>query len=82
MKLTVVLARYPEGTPKAGQLAAYVVQELTKRGHNLLAGQQIIGVPAARDAVKRELRCLIPGVEIIFEGPEGEVANANGRGGK
>jgi hypothetical protein len=82
MKLTVVLARYPPDTPKAGYLAAYVVQELSKRGANLLAGRFFTGVPGAREAVKRELNCLIPGTEITFEGPEGEDAKGRVEGAK
>jgi hypothetical protein len=74
MKLTVVLARYPPDTPKAGCLAAYIVQEGARRGRNLLAGMHITGVPYARIMVQREMNCLIPGVKIEFEGPEGEKA--------
>ena len=73
MKLTVVLARYPIGTPKAGYLAAYAVSENAKRGRNLLAGMHITGVPYAQTMVKREINYLIPGAEIEFEGPEGEL---------
>lgn len=72
MKLTVVLARYPPDTPKASYLAAYIVSENAKRGRNLLAGQHITGVPHAKNMVKRELNCLMPGFEVEFEGPEGE----------
>jgi hypothetical protein len=82
VKLTVVLARYPEGTPKAGQLAAYVVTEDDKRGRNLLAGMSITRVPYAQTMAKREINWLLPGAQVKFEGPEGEVASANGRGGK
>jgi hypothetical protein len=81
MKLTVVLARYPPDTPQAGYLAAYIVQEGARRGRNLLAGIRATGVPYAQTMVQRELNCLIPGTEITFEGPEGEVSNGNGRGG-
>jgi hypothetical protein len=73
MKLTVVLARYPPNTPKAGYLAAYAVSEDARRGRNLLAGMHITGVPHAKNMVKRELNYLMPGAEITFEGPEGEV---------
>jgi hypothetical protein len=73
MKLTVVLARYPPDTPKAGYLAAYAMSENSKRGRNLLAGTHITGVPYAKDTVKREISYLIPGAEVTFEGPEGEL---------
>jgi len=74
MKLTVVFARYPPDTPKAGFLSAYVVQENATRGRNLLAGRYITGLPGAREAVKREIRWMIPGAEIEFDGPEGEAS--------
>jgi hypothetical protein len=80
MKLVVVLARYPTGTPKAGYLAAYVVSDHAKRGRNLLAGMHITGVPYAHIVVKREIGYLMPGAEITFEGPEGE--EAKGRAGE
>ena len=72
MKLTVALARYPPDTPKAGCLAAYIVFDHAKRGRNLLAGMHITGVPHAKNMVKRELNCLMPGFGVQFEGPEGE----------
>jgi hypothetical protein len=69
MTVTVVLCRYPEDTPRAGELTAYVIQEDQRRGHNLLAGIRATGVPYAQEVVKREIRRIIPGVQITFEGP-------------
>jgi hypothetical protein len=69
MQITVVLARYPEGTPRAGDLAAYVVQDNERRGRNLLAGIRATGVPYAQTVVKREIQRILPGARIRFEGP-------------
>jgi hypothetical protein len=74
VKLTVIFARYPYGTPQSGYLAAYVIAENSKRGRNLLAGTHITGTAYGKIIVQRELGRLLPGAQIVFEGPEDEAA--------
>lgn len=76
MKLTVVFARHPRGTPQGGYLAAYVVSANQKRGRNLLAGCHITGVPYAKVVVQRELGRLVPGSKIFFKEPTEEMESA------
>ena len=77
MTLTVVIHRQTKEQPDYGYLRAYVIQD-GHRGANLLAGRHLTGVDAAKDAVRRQLQRMLPGAQIVFEGPADVVRAVEG----